>query len=433
MDLIVGARQSPLSKQQVQEVLKELQLYHPDICFHPKFLESTGDKDQKTSLRELEKTNFFTKEIDDLLLANQCRIAIHSAKDLPDPLPHGLCIIAITKGLDPSDSLVFREGEDLYSLPSGSIIATSSLRREGAVKSLRSDLQFQDIRGTIDQRLQKLAEKKVDGVVIAEAALIRLNLQHLNRLKLSIETTPLQGKLAILARDDDKEMKCLFSCLDSRKSQASLYLGIELPFAGFDERKLIHKPIISVVPKCRDEIAQAFQDIPLYTHLIFTSKSAVRFFFQALPAFQIPLLYLNTKIFIAVGQSTQSAIEAQGFKVHFTAKEETSEGVVAELDRMNKQLSYFFWPHSNGSRPVISNFLQENGYRYKDCVLYSTIPAAEFEMPDSSLFDEIIFTSPSTVEAFFLRFPNFREKKIFTSIGPITESSLAKYRLDQQK
>lgn len=433
MDLIVGARQSPLSKQQVQEVLSELKIYHPHICFQTRFLDSTGDKDLLTSLRGLEKTNFFTKEIDELLLANQCRIAIHSAKDLPDPLPQGLSIIAITKGVDPSDSLVFREGEDLHSLPSGSIIATSSLRREEAVKSLRPDFQFQDIRGNIGQRLEKLEEKKVDGVVIAEAALIRLNLEHLNRIKLSVETTPLQGKLAILARDDDKEMKSLFSCLDSRKNPASLYLGIELPFAGFDKKNLIHKPIISVLPKSRDEIAQAFQDIPLYTHLIFTSKSAVRFFFQALPTFQIPLLYLNTKIFIAVGQATKSAIEAQGFNVHYTAKEETSEGVVTELQSMDKKLSYFFWPHSSGSRPIISNFLKENGYRYKDCVLYSTLPATQFEMPDLSLFDEIIFTSPSTVEAFFLHYPHFNEKKILTAIGPITESILAKYRLDQQK
>ena len=365
-------------------------------------------------------------------MKKKCRIAIHSAKDLPDPLPKGLSIIALTRGIDPCDSLVFRSEEGLDTLPSGAIIATSSARREEAVKSLRTDLSFQDIRGTIEQRLQKLNDGLVDGVVIAEAALIRLGLTHLNRIKLTADTAPLQGKLAILAREDDLEMKSFFSCLDSRKAIASLYLGTDLPLFAFEDRRLIHKPAISIMPKCKEEIATAFLNIPLYTHLIFTSKTAVNLFFQNLPHFKIPVLFLNEKIFIAVGKATQHAIENHGFKADIVAKEETSEGVIAELQAIDKKRTYFFWPHSEHSRPLISQYLQP--YRFQECILYSTHPSPAFTMPDSSLFDEIVFTSPSTVDAFFQHHqPHFREKKILTSIGPITESALAKYRYDQQK
>jgi len=213
----VAARQSPLSKTQVQEVLSELRKHYPLVNFIITYLSTTGDKDQKTSLRTMEKTDFFTKEIDAHQLIGKCRITIHSAKDLPEPISQGLHVAAITKGVDSSDSLVLRNNTSLKDLPNGAIIATSSQRREEVVKEVRSDLRFSDIRGTIHQRLEKLHKGDADGVVIAEAALIRLGLTHLNRIKLPGETTPFQGQLAIVVREDDTEMRSLFSCVDVRK------------------------------------------------------------------------------------------------------------------------------------------------------------------------------------------------------------------------
>jgi len=212
----VGARFSPLSQAQVREVLLELRIHHPDSDFQPLFLKTTGDLDLKSSLRGLEKTNFFTKEVDDLLVQGLCRIAIHSAKDLPASLPEGLKIIAITEGVDSADVLVLRSGESFDALPSRPVIATSSERREAMVSLLRSDFLFKDLRGTIAQRLSKLDSGEADGVVVAEAALIRLGLTHLNRVRLPGDGVALQGKLAIVARHDDDEMHQLFACLDSR-------------------------------------------------------------------------------------------------------------------------------------------------------------------------------------------------------------------------
>lgn len=216
MQITVGARSSPLSRVQFEEVQNELILKNIKVILNPTFVTSTGDNDLKTSLRTLDKTDFFTKEIDEMLLSKKCRIAIHSAKDLPDPLPNGLSIVAITHGVDSADVLVMREKDTLQSLPSEAIVATSSDRREQVVRSLRSDLKFVDIRGTIGQRLAKLDSGEVDAVVIAEAALIRLKLTHLNRLRLPGDTTSLQGQLAIMARADDIEMRQLFAPLDSR-------------------------------------------------------------------------------------------------------------------------------------------------------------------------------------------------------------------------
>lgn len=210
----VAARSSPLSRRQVEEVFEEIKVFYPSIAFKNIWLSSKGDKDLSTSLRTMGRTNFFTKEIDDLQLSGGCRISVHSAKDLPEPVPKGLCIAALTKGVDSSDSLVLREGQTLSSLSQQTTIATSSLSREEKVKKLLPKFQSVDIRGTIQQRLEQLFSGSIDGVVIAQAALIRLNLTYLNTIKLPGETTPLQGRLAVLVRENDKEALSVFSKID---------------------------------------------------------------------------------------------------------------------------------------------------------------------------------------------------------------------------
>lgn len=214
--ILVGARSSKLSQVQVQEVQKELAAFAPEVVLESIWMETKGDKDQKTSLRTLDRTDFFTKEIDEMQLNHVCRLGIHSAKDLPLPLKPGLVIVAITEGLDSSDSLVFRDGQNLESLPHGARIATSSIRREKNIHALRPDLVCVDIRGNIEVRLKQLDEGYCDGLVVAECALIRLGLTHRSRITIPGEIAEGQGQLAVVARADDNEMIELFQCIDSR-------------------------------------------------------------------------------------------------------------------------------------------------------------------------------------------------------------------------
>lgn len=209
----VGARSSALSKAQVDEVAREISAFYPSLQLLPMWIETEGDRDKKTPLWQVNKPDFFTKEIDQRLLNGECRIALHSAKDLPSPLPEGLTCVALTQGLTPKDSLVMAPGYTLETLPPNPKIGSSSKRREAAIRSLRPDALVVDIRGTIDERLQLLEKRVVDAVVIAEAALIRLNLVQINRLILNHETEKLQGRLAIIARADDVEMKTVFSSI----------------------------------------------------------------------------------------------------------------------------------------------------------------------------------------------------------------------------
>ncbi len=214
INISVAARSSRLSRAQVDEVLREINVFFPAVRFTPFWTETKGDRDLTTSLRLLEKTDFFTREVDAMLLERLCRIAIHSAKDLPEPLQDGLTLIALTRGVDASDALVFRTGETLNELPPNPRVGVSCARREEAVKNLLPQAHCADIRGAIDRRLEQLDDGQFDAIVVAEAALIRLNLTHLSRVRLDAPTAPLQGKLAVVARAEDGEMQELFRCID---------------------------------------------------------------------------------------------------------------------------------------------------------------------------------------------------------------------------
>ncbi len=208
----VGARSSRLSKAQVDEVYQEIRQFFPNIRFEPIWVATKGDLDKTTSLKLLDKTNFFTDEIDAKQAGGEFRLSVHSAKDLPDPLHPALQVIALTQGVDPSDSLVVKQ----FPIRLGARIGASSARREMFLKAWRPDLECIDIRGTIDERLELLDTRKVDGLIMAEAALIRLRLLDRPRLRLDVETAPLQGRLAIIARKDDEEMKRLFHKIDRK-------------------------------------------------------------------------------------------------------------------------------------------------------------------------------------------------------------------------
>jgi hydroxymethylbilane synthase len=211
-EIVVAARGSLLSRAQVAEVYNELKRYHPEILFRSIWVKTAGDIDQVTSLTCMEKTDFFTKEVDELIVQGKARIGIHSAKDLPETLCPGLVVIKYTKGVDPSDVFVFRKGDALAKLPLKAKVGTSSLRRIENLHKIREDLVAVDIRGTIETRLQMLDEGRVDALVMAKAALIRLGIERSTE-NLIGPTAPLQGRLAITAREEDVEMRLLFSSL----------------------------------------------------------------------------------------------------------------------------------------------------------------------------------------------------------------------------
>jgi uroporphyrinogen III methyltransferase/synthase len=218
----VIARESPLSKIQVQEALS----HYPDIKGEVKYLSSIGDKRKNISLLTGEApSDFFTRELDQALLNEQADIAVHSAKDLPYPMPAGLKVIALLAATDTTDSLVSNNNLRLEQLPAGSVVGTSSPLRKRELEQLRPDLVVKGIRGCIEERIAQVRRGDYDAAIVATCALNRLELRDEIAEVLPFATHPLQGYLAITARADREDLPSLFEKFDVMHLQGKVTLA----------------------------------------------------------------------------------------------------------------------------------------------------------------------------------------------------------------
>jgi len=168
-------------------------------------MSSPGDRDRQTDLRET-AGDFFTKDLDQAVLCGDVDCAVHSAKDVPSPLPEGLDWCWLPWREDPRDALVLRPGAKREELPPSPRIGVSSERREAWCRSTFADGKLCSIRGNIEDRLDQLDRGDYDAIVMAAAALTRLGIEDriTEWIPLQNLTVPEgQGVLALTFRDDD--------------------------------------------------------------------------------------------------------------------------------------------------------------------------------------------------------------------------------------
>lgn len=218
--LTVIGRESPLSVLQVKEVFDAL----PELAWQLKTTTTYGDQHKEISLMQVTDPDFFTRELDEALLNHQADVAIHSAKDLPYPLPIGLEVYALTAAQDTSDALVSRDNLPLEALPAGARIGTSSKARKAELLKWRSNLEIVSIRGTIEERLALVDRGEIDALIVATCALQRLQLAHRITQRLPFQTHPLQGHLAIVGRVGEPDLRRLFQSLDIRPTFGTVTL-----------------------------------------------------------------------------------------------------------------------------------------------------------------------------------------------------------------
>ncbi len=211
--LIIGTRGSELALWQAHFVKDSLAAN--GITAELKIIKTQGDRILNLSFDKLEGKGFFTKELEEELLAGTIDLAVHSHKDLPTENPPGLIIAAVSEREGPSEYLlILKDCVDVrqkMSLKFGALVGTSSNRRKAQLLAYRPDLEIAELRGNVPTRIGKLRDEKYDAIMIAKAGASRLEIDlsefHVEELTpAELVPAPAQGVLAIQIRESDKEL-----------------------------------------------------------------------------------------------------------------------------------------------------------------------------------------------------------------------------------
>lgn len=203
------------------------------------------------------------------------------------------------------------------------------------------------------------------------------------------------------------------------KIKRVLYLGLD-PSRYEGEHELTHLPLIRIEPRPLEGVVKnAFLNFKNFTHVLFTSRSAVSIFLDY--AQKLSLLDLYKKKYICVGTATAELLS--DYQTLYP-QEQTAEGVVELLKTLDLRASCIFFPHSKLSRPVIFQYLERSAILFHPLILYDTV-YNPVSLPPLNEYDEIVFTSPSTVHAFAKL---AHQRPLFSqcvAIGPITKKALS--------
>ncbi|MCW1935471.1 hydroxymethylbilane synthase [Pseudomonas sp. MDMC_285] len=220
-EIRIATRKSALALWQAEYVKARLEQAHPGLKVSLVPMVSRGDKLLDAPLAKIGGKGLFVKELETALLENEADIAVHSMKDVPMDFPEGLGLYCICEREDPRDAFVSNTYSSLDALPEGSVVGTSSLRRQAQLLARRPDLKIQFLRGNVNTRLAKLDAGEYDAIILAAAGLIRLGFEDRIRSSISAEDSlPAggQGAVGIECRSADSDVHALLAPLHHRET-----------------------------------------------------------------------------------------------------------------------------------------------------------------------------------------------------------------------
>lgn len=185
--LVIATRASRLALWQAHHVRDLLLELYPDCQVELLEMTTKGDRILDRTLSKVGGKGLFIKELETALLDGRADLAVHSLKDVPVELTTPFALPTIMLRDDPRDAFVSNTYESLDAMPEGSVVGTSSLRRESQVRERYPHLSVKPLRGNLDTRLGKLDKGEYDGIILATVGLQRLNLGERIRHFISVD------------------------------------------------------------------------------------------------------------------------------------------------------------------------------------------------------------------------------------------------------
>jgi hydroxymethylbilane synthase len=207
--LVIASRESALAMWQAKHIQARLQSLYPACDVQILGMTTTGDQILDKPLASIGGKGLFIKELENALLDGSADFAVHSMKDVPMNMPEGFALVATVERENPHDAFVSNDYDSLADLPAGSIVGTSSLRRQSQIQARFPHLKIESLRGNVQTRLRKLDEGQYAAIILAAAGLIRLELNSRIRNIISAEDSiPAvgQGALGIEIKSDRTDL-----------------------------------------------------------------------------------------------------------------------------------------------------------------------------------------------------------------------------------
>ncbi|RYY37447.1 MAG: hydroxymethylbilane synthase [Sphingobacteriaceae bacterium] len=468
--LIIGTRGSELALWQANFVKDSLAAIN--VNAELKIIKTQGDRILNLSFDKLEGKGFFTKELEEELLAGTIDLAVHSHKDLPTENPPGLIIAAVSEREDPAELLlILKDCVDVrqkLSVKYGGIVGTSSNRRKAQLLAVRPDLEIEELRGNVPTRVGKLRDEDYDAIMLAKAGVHRLGLDlsefHVEELTpTEFIPAPAQGVLAIQIRESDTELFQTLQALHHQNVADELAVerkvlklfggGCHLPLGCYcrkDEdkyqvRKFFSKVFISrevsensyfrkALEKNNIEIdaRSLIRTVPVINKLdpyilrdtdwiFFTSKNAVEYFFNLQP--QLP----KKVKFGVMGSGSEDTLRRHGHFAEFTGEGNDTTDVAVDFAKLANGTTVTFPGAASPMRSIQQGLSADT--KIIDLPVYETVLEENVEATSA---DVLVFTSPSNVDAYFaenLLEPNQKVVTIGKSTGKKFDEMGVKYTL----
>lgn len=246
--LVIASRESALALWQAEHIRDRLRALYPQTKVEILGMTTQGDQILDVTLSKIGGKGLFVKELETALENGSADIAVHSLKDVPMHLPSGFALACIAEREDPRDAFVSNAYAGLQDLPAGSVVGTSSLRRESQLRARFPHLKIEPLRGNVQTRLRKLDAGQYAAIILAAAGLKRLGLGARIRAILSSEDSlPAvgQGALGIETRADRGDLKALLAplhhadtatCVLAERAMSRALAGsCQVPLGGFAE------------------------------------------------------------------------------------------------------------------------------------------------------------------------------------------------------
>jgi hydroxymethylbilane synthase len=196
--LVIASRESALAMWQARHIQSRLQALYPEAEVSILGMTTTGDQILDTPLAKVGGKGLFVKELETALADGRADLAVHSMKDVPMNLPEGFVLAATGEREDARDAFVSNDFASLEDLPAGSIVGTSSLRRQSQLQARFPHLKIESLRGNLQTRLRKLDEGQYAAIILAAAGLIRLELgSRIRQLITPEQSIPAVGQGAL--------------------------------------------------------------------------------------------------------------------------------------------------------------------------------------------------------------------------------------------